>query len=102
MPVLVLVGLALLVLLFVGYYGYTRGVFVGSTVYAVTQAGAASSMAKAQTEGLGGAVGKIKTSLVTAMIAGVEPFKDDLVDLVLVGLQAAGWAAEVRIPGTVL
>lgn len=48
---------------------------------AVTQAGAASQMAEAQTEGLGGAVGKIKTALTTAMISAVEPFKEDLVDL---------------------
>ncbi len=48
---------------------------------AVTEAGAAADMAKAQTEGLGGAVGRVKTALSTALLNAVQPFTGDLNDL---------------------
>jgi len=47
----------------------------------ITETGVAADIAKAQTEGLGGAMGKLKSSFSTAMLAAVQPVQEDLVAL---------------------
>jgi TP901 family phage tail tape measure protein len=48
---------------------------------AVNNEGAAAELAAAQNEGLAGMIDNIKSSAETAMLAAIEPFKDDIVEL---------------------
>lgn len=48
---------------------------------AVTEQGAAADLAAAQNKGLGGVFDKIKSAAESAMLAGIEPLEDDIVNL---------------------
>ena len=48
---------------------------------AVTEEGAAADLAAARMEGLGGAFENVKSAIETAMLAGVQPFKQDIEDM---------------------